>query len=205
MASVKPYLDKRYKRSDNMFPLKLYIAHRGKCSLMYLNILIKANQWDEKNEKIIFHPNKNELNALILKIRLDVEQIILSLTSDGSIRKMSAKELRNRIFANGEEDQRNLFANRLKAFAERKKASTRELYMFTYKRISDFDKNMERLTFEDIDREWLKNFDSYLSRTVGGKKTVQKINADKKLKINTKAQKHAKKHVYQNSDAVNLG
>lgn len=77
MTTTKFYLDKRATRRDGKFPLKISIAHKGKTSLISLDIFLLPEQWDERAEKIIGVQNRLFLNTFITKRKLDVETALL--------------------------------------------------------------------------------------------------------------------------------
>lgn len=55
---------------------------------------------------------------------------------------------------------------RFKRFADTKQANkTKTMYLFTSKRISDYDSEISTKHFEDITKSWLNGFDYYLSQT----------------------------------------
>lgn len=95
---------------------------------------------------------------------------VLRLSTEENACKMRAKDIKE-IILHGEEEinRANLFANRFKRYAESKKASTKDIYMQTYRRMTAFDKKLEERTFEEIDNEWLSSFDNFLSRTAKSK------------------------------------
>lgn len=77
MATTKFHLDKRATRRDGKFPLKISIAHKGKTSLISLDIFLLPEQWDGRAEKIIGVQNRLSLNTFITKRKLDVETALL--------------------------------------------------------------------------------------------------------------------------------
>lgn len=172
MATTKLYLDTRAAKKGNPAPLKLAITKNGETALLHLNIALLPNQWDKKAGKVINHPNKLFLNTYINRRKLDVDTAILKIIETGEAVKMRAIDIKNRIAGAATEDQldeNQLFAFRLKRFASRKKESTKAIYLHTYSRMKAYAEDFEQLTFEDITREWLISFESYLAKTAPSK------------------------------------
>lgn len=167
MATTKFYLDQRASQKGKPSPLKLAITKNGETALLHLNITLLPNQWDKKAGKVTNHPNKLFLNTYISRRKLDVDTEILKLIESGEAAKMRATDLKSRIAGLHKDapDESRLFAYRLKRFAESKKQSTKDVYMHTYGRIKAFANDFEQLTFEDITREWLMSFESFLAKT----------------------------------------
>ena len=173
MANTRFYLDERKTKGDKPSVLKVAIAHRGVTSLVSLNVRILPNQWDEKKLRVVNHPDQMLMNVYISGIKQQIDRIILQLTNDGVINSMKASEVRGRIEAELNPDKAkkkedmNLFAARFLKFAEAKKESTKGIYMHTYKRMVAFvgKEVLHTLRFEDVTKEWLINFDKFMSIT----------------------------------------
>lgn len=170
MARTKLYLDTRAVKSGNPAPLKVAINKKSETALISLNVLLLPSQWDKRAGKVVNHPNRLFLNNYITRRMLDIDTIVLKLTESGDIGSMSALEIKryvlHQLSPEKEEDiKEKLFAKRFLRFAETKKESTRFVYMNTYRRLSQFCDNFDTLTFEDITKEWLTSYDTYLSKT----------------------------------------
>lgn len=172
MATTKLYLDTRAARKGQPAPLKLAITKNGETALLHLNIVLLPNQWDKKAGKVTNHPNNLFLNTYINRRKLDVDTAILKLIETGEEGRLRAVEIKNRIagaYAETQSDDNQFFAYRLKRFAERKKDSTKGIYMHTYNRMKAYTEDFEQLTFEDITREWLISFENFLAKTAPSK------------------------------------
>ena len=138
------------------------------------------NQWDQKRSRVIKHPNAEWFNVYVSEVEQHVNRTILILTSDKRLQSMTANDIRDEIERriNPEKvekkqkvDQRkNLFVTRFLKFAESKKPSTKGVYMHTMSRMRAFaGAKLDRLTFEDITKEWLISFESFLAQTAPSK------------------------------------
>lgn len=170
MARTKLYLDTRAVKDGKPAPLKIAINKKSKTALISLNVLLLPNQWDKRSGKVINHPNRLFLNNYITRRMLDIDTLVLKLTESGEISNMSALDIKNYILhqlspEKQEDSKERLFAKRFLKFAESKKESTRIVYMNTYRRMGQFCEDLEKLTFEDITKEWLTSYDTYLSET----------------------------------------
>ena len=173
MVTTRFYLDARAVQKGQPAPLKLAITKKGETALLHLNVQLLTSQWDKVAGKITNHPNKLFLNTYINRRKLDVDTEILRLIENGNTCKMRAKDIKNFVnkrIAVGKEEmdipsEDELFASSFKHFADAKKESTKGIYMHTYRRMLAFDKDLEERTFDDINKEWLTAFETYLAQT----------------------------------------
>lgn len=171
MVSTKLYLDRRAVKDESKpSPLKIAITKNGSTSYIPLGISLLKNQWDAKACKVVGHPKKQFFNTYINKRKLEVDEIVLTMMAnkelDGSI-----TSIKNRILAvinpdTSENTPNNLFCVWLEKFAANKSSRTKAIYLATLARIKKYKPEEYRgLTFEDINLEWLINFDSFLAKT----------------------------------------
>lgn len=171
MVTTKFYLDRRAVKDDaKPAPLKIAITKGGSTSYIPLGILLLKNQWDGKVYRVINHPKKQFYNTYINKRKLEVDEIVLTMTANKDLAG-SITEIKNRIVAildpnTVEEQPNNLFCVWLEKFAANKAPRTKAIYEATLSRIKKFKpKDYSHLTFEDMNLEWLNNFDSFLAKT----------------------------------------
>lgn len=167
MATTKFYLDTRATTKGQPAPLKLTITLKGKSAHLNLNIKLLPSQWDAKANKILNHPNKNFLNQFIVRRKLDVDTAIMTLQAEGKLGN-DATKLKNtlqRMFSGEATDMRTPFVQHLLKFANSKKESTRGVYIQTLNRLRAFNSNVDELMFEDITKDWLVEFESFLALT----------------------------------------
>ena len=173
MANTRFYLDVRGAKPDTSRVLKIAVAHKGQSVLISLTVRLQPNQWDKKKQRVVNHNDQMLLNVYISNVKQKVDTILLSLANEGLLGSLQPAELKAQIEEHlnpekaqaKEEEKRKskLFSTRFKMFADRKRAGTKRLYMETYKRMSEYaGAKLEQLTFEDITKEWLLGFDSYL-------------------------------------------
>ena len=166
MATLKIYLDKRSRKKDGSFPLKISLNHKGKTALIGLNLSLMADQWDEKKQRVTNHDNKVFLNKYILQQYTFLTNRLLQLTEDGALKGKDVYQIRD-ILTTDEEDIKVVeFAECFRQFvASHENPKTRELYNATWKMIEKHNKHAENLHFEDITISWLDNFNIKMAAT----------------------------------------
>lgn len=169
MATTKFYLDTRNAEGGKEAPLKLAVTQNGKTALIHLNVQLLPAQWDRLAGKVVGHPSKFAINAYISKRKQDLDNVIFELTMSGEIARMSAMDIKKRVVSELSQDgplTKDSFKARFLAFARSKKESTKEIYMHTYSRLAAYlGEALETLAFEDITKEWLTGFDTFMQRT----------------------------------------
>lgn len=170
MATIRYYLDTRASGFDKPAPLKMSIRHKNKATLIPIGVSLYPEQWDSITQKVVNHPRCAMYNNMIAHRLIDVEGEILRLADAGALPFMRMSELRTAILKlfnpSQEVDESKLFMARFRRFAYLKyNTRTREIYEATISRIVAFDKRCEKLTFEDVDKNWLTSFESFLART----------------------------------------
>lgn len=164
MATTKLYLDTRATKRGEAAPLKVKITKHGQGAFIPLDLRVFPGQWDKEHERVKDNPNKTALNAYIQSQKQKIDNILLQLTSEGRLAKMSAVQIKNLIVDMlNPKDDGSLFLIRFKGYMEtRQKERTRDLYLQTYKRIMQFDTKAGQLSFEQIGKDWLTRFDRFL-------------------------------------------
>lgn len=171
MATTKFYLDTRAVTKGKPAPLKIAISHKGKKALINLNVALLPSQWDARGGKILAHPQKAFLNTFVNNRKSALDMFILRLMEEGTMQGKSATDIKNAFLLTlspqEEVEQGEMFMPRLQHYADDKKKRTQELYTATYRRIVAFlgEDEAARLRFEDITKEWLTSFETFLART----------------------------------------
>lgn len=168
MITTKFYLDCRATKDGAPAPLKLSITKQSVAAYISLNVSLLPSQWDRKAQAVVNHPQKRQLNAYLAQRKVEIDQIIFSMIGTGELAGLRAPAIKDKVMLilNPPAENRNveLFAYRFKVFAESKTDSTRRIYMTTYKSLRNFaGDTFGVLRFEDITRDWLTRYDSYLS------------------------------------------
>ncbi len=171
MATTKFYLDRRAVRDGGECPLKIVLAHKGKTSLINLNVRIAASQWNGKKGCVARHPRAAFLNAFIARRKADIDMELLKASDEGALAGLDARGVRDAVLRrlDGGAGEAALFRDGFIKFAETRKPNTRVLYMATLRRMEAYDKELGRRSFEDIDYKWLEGFDAFMAKTAPSK------------------------------------
>lgn len=176
MASLKFYLDKRSRKTDGTYPLKITVSHKKPFHIS-LNVSIPAENWiDNKIEGNI--KNKKFLNDYIKARYAGIENLILKMHLHGTLENTSPDELKKQILALVAPDdypeetkekikgENYLFRTHAEKFiATRDGRGTKEVYEYTMEMLNKrFDLNT--LTFGMINYEWVEQLDADLRTTI---------------------------------------
>lgn len=169
MASVTLSLDKRNKRKDGTYTLKLAVNHKDDF-LVNLKIYLREDQWE--NGLVVNHNQRKFLNTVIEERLISVKNLIIKLGNDGTLKTLSAKELKQKIENYNIPEEKigsnlYLFKDHFEKFvANKKKKSTIETYQYTYNKIKEYT-DLNSLTFQDMNLSWMKRFEIHLSESCG--------------------------------------
>lgn len=159
------YLDTRGSAQGAAAPIKLSISSKGKTTFCPTGISVLPSQWDSLTQRITAHPKKSELNLILSRKKYELDNVLIRLKESGRLHGLTASEIREA--AESElvpVTSRNLILPRIIAYAERQdKEATRYTYNHTADKIRAFDKNAERLTFDDITPQWLERFNRWMA------------------------------------------
>lgn len=172
MAKLKWYLDERVVNENGEAFVKLMINQKSKTAFINSSFRVRSDQWNEESGCVVGHPQRAMMNRMLVKMMMDAEAVLQRLQEQYRLSGMAAKEIKGAIeeVLHPEKamakDEQNLFATRFRRAMETKRAeNTRSIYRQTYSRMLAYDKNVERLRFEEITRDWLTGFDAFMART----------------------------------------
>lgn len=162
MVTTKLYLNIQKIKDDGTSPLFYRITSNRKTAYISMGISIEPTYWDDKTLQVVGIATKMTQNKIISNKKLMLDNIISGIKD---VNKMSAKEIKQLVEEQlyGVESIDNLITPRFVAYAENTTASrTKNIYMGTLRKLQAYDKNFDRLTFEDINLDWLKRFDRWM-------------------------------------------
>lgn len=180
MATTSFFHDTRRTKPGCASVLKMAIAHNCTRSYVSLDAKLLPDQWDEVHSQVINHPNKQVLNLYLIKVKQQIDRTILFLTEEGRLQGMTANDIRDEVERKlnpekiekkekAEKDKKKFAAWFLKV-ADSKSESTRGVFMQTYRRMQAFmGEKLQKLSFEDITKEWLVEFDRFMAQTAKSK------------------------------------
>lgn len=161
MASCNFYLDKRSKRKDGTYPIKINVRHRNKF-LLSTDFYAKEEEWSgtEFNRHAENYKNKNSaLRSLITRVDNELYELVKS----GAILSMTDSTLKNRLktLIAGDSTKKKTFVDYLDEFMGKKaNAGTKTVYNTTRNKLIAFDKDC---SFEKMDKDWLERFERWMS------------------------------------------
>lgn len=171
MITTRFYLDRRAVKPGKTAPLKISVTKKGDTAYIPLNVSLLPSQWDIKAQKVKDHPRKQFLNVFIAKRKGEVDDAILKLIDKGVLSGLRASQVKDAILAEMSPEEYSLaesktFAKRFEAFMNTKSGRTQDIYQATYNKVKSFaGKKFEILRFEDITKDWLTRFDTFMSQT----------------------------------------
>lgn len=166
MASISLYLDTRYRRPDGKYTIKIKVSLRNKRGfLINTTLRVEASQWDKARGKVINHPRKNEYNSRIAYKVTQVEMAVLDLEQSGEIYRIQPAGIKLKV-----EDKMgrvsspdNSLLDYLALMIENAASTNTKLsYQYAFNQIHDFVAGRP-VRFEDVNYNWLGNFQKYLS------------------------------------------
>lgn len=167
MITTKFYLDCRAVKADVAAPLKIAITKDSKTALIHLHVTLLSNQWDKTKNAVKNHPQKRQLTTYITQRKLDIDNVIYTMVSNGECEGLTAREIKYKVLSilnpSSESMMRNTFEVRFQIFMNSKSGRTKQIYQRTFRQMRVYTKKgFSLLRFEDITKDWLTRFESYL-------------------------------------------
>ena len=149
MTKINIILDRRYKRKDNTFPLKISI-YRHKTLYIPIYIYIKEEEWDKVRQQIIGNKYRN-LNIFINQKKTQIQTKIISLQNQGLLKSMSDAKLIEVLSGDSDDEKPCLFRDYMERYVGAlTNKRTQEIYIATEIKVKRFAKDYSNLTFEDM-------------------------------------------------------
>lgn len=168
MSTLKLYLDTRSKRADGTCSIRLAVNHHGKTAYITLNQYCKPDEWDKRTGKVKKRPDKDVLNDFLLNRLSFYNRMMMQAQSRETYRgDISAIELRSLIIKEAEPDaeKKATLSEVYQMYIGREmRDNTRSNYRSTWKIVKEYDDNADKTALDDINREWLERFISFLIR-----------------------------------------
>lgn len=167
------YHDTRRTKKDAKLdaPVRISLNHGSSSAYIDTGVSVKPSQWEKRNGRweVVRHPLATRYNLVISERKLAVEKALIELREAGKLRGRSLAEIRKMVvdaIDKGSAVGPLLFMEKFDEWtAGKEKKNTRVTYEVTARKIRAYDKNADRLHFEDITRQWLTGFDAWMART----------------------------------------
>ena len=168
MASIKLTLDKRARKQDGTYPVKLTISHHGQTSLHSLDVSLHREEWDARRCVVVGNANKAFLNSYLLQRLTEWKNAALQLQNDGKFKGKTARECRDMIrqYLSHDEQKPVTFGEWFEHFKNtHENARTRAIYDATWVQVRRYDSGASERKFEDINKAWLDGFFRWCAKT----------------------------------------
>ena len=160
MVSIKISLDKRARKQDGSYPLVMVVSHQSRTARIPLGISLPVEMWDARKSRIVVHPQRNQLQAIIDN-RLSTARLALLQIPKREIINSTAIQLRDRLARaiDPEEDKPITFGAWFEHFANsHDNPRTRAIYLDTLHMIRIYDAAAYDADFTHITKSWLDTF-----------------------------------------------
>ena len=167
-VTIHIYLDKRSAKRGDEAPLKIGINKQGSSAYINLGVKVLPTQWDSSKERIKNRPDKASIQSYIDTQKSTASNIVLELLKKGELTKLTATQIKNKVVEIMEPTAAtaNSFYSRYLVYAESRTAKrTKDIYLVTAKRMVEYDAKIRTKAFEDITKDWLGGFDTFLQST----------------------------------------
>lgn len=166
MATTNFYLDTRRQRKDGTSQLKLSVNHRNGNRLLPSGINILPSQWDSERHEIVNHPLQARLNLSIQRMKLDVDEVLLTndnISLDGLMTKTTLALFPEREQKKLQEKSRPTLIEVARRFRDMKtELSTFESYGCAIKHVENFCGD---IALDDVTPGWLTELDAHMAAT----------------------------------------
>ena len=163
MITTKLYLNIQKIKDDGTSPLFYRITSNRNIAYISMGISVNPTYWDNKTLEVVGIASKVIQNKIISNKKLMLDNIISSIKD---VNRMSAKEIKKLVEEQlyGIVSIDNLITPRFIAYTDNISTRTKQIYLTTLRKLQAYDKDFDRLTFEDINLDWLKRFDRWMMK-----------------------------------------
>jgi len=162
MISTRFYLDTRHGKEES--PLKLCITKRSKCAYITLDLTLTISQWDPKNQKVINHPRRKQINSFITGFKYEVDEFIRPRLIAGELKDMTAIQIKELVRAQfvGERKQVTLGELWRSSMGDNPKKQTMSMHCTALYHLKVFDPKCETRFVSAITRDYISRYDKHL-------------------------------------------
>ena len=161
MSKEKIVLDKRRRKDDGTFPVKLYVWNRRELLISTNHSALEENFSDGEYNKR--EPNYRAKNADLRNMLSKAVNEMIVLESSGRLAGMDDKALKRHLVSllfHGKDEAARDFVSYLDEFVSTKRnKGTRTCYATTRNKILAFDPGC---TFDTMDKRWLEAFEGWM-------------------------------------------
>jgi integrase/recombinase XerD len=176
-VTVKVLLKKNKLNSEGEYPVYLRITKDRISRFQAIGINVKELYWDEKERKVKRgHPNSVRVNHMIAQRVAEIQAKALDWElNHKSIRN---KNLRKELTTVSQASFTEYFDAYIQRLLAGRKMGTHDKALAVYSKLHAYTKS-DNILFQDIDLEFLKRYDNYLSDVLGNR--VNTIHSNLKM------------------------
>lgn len=176
-VTVKVLLKKNKLNSEGEYPVYLRITKDRISRFQAIGINVKELYWDEKERKVKRgHPNSVRVNHMIAQRVAEIQAKALDWElNHKSIRN---KNLRKELTTLSQASFTEYFDAYIQRLLAGRKMGTHDKALAVYSKLHAYTKS-DNILFQDIDLEFLKRYDKYLSDVLGNR--VNTIHSNLKM------------------------
>lgn len=165
MAKISITLYSKLNRKG-MTKVMISVAHNKSVAQLTTGVEVFPDEW--KGGKVVCRKDEKQLNGIIQSYYSIMQSNLASLRLSTDISRLSATELRDMLSphydaetAREKKARRNSFISVYDEYNQtHANPKTRDMYDRTMKAMSEFDAELDKRTFDDIDGAWLNRFKS---------------------------------------------
>ena len=167
MASVKLIFKENKVDNNGEIPLYIRIIKDRKTKFISIGVKLKPELWDDKEQVVKKkHPNSARMNAFIAQKVADAKEVALKLeTSKGYV---TSKGIKANILGKPAISFTQYFNDYLKILKNKGKIGTHDKANATYLKFKKYT-NEKEIMFDEIDVNFLRNYEDYLKTTLKNK------------------------------------
>lgn len=169
MPTTKLYLDKRAAKNGRPAPVKVRISHRGTMAMISTGVSVLPEQWNEETLHVVGHERRRALNAQLAALKADVDEVMFDLRRKGKLDTMTAAEIKKYYEGHfniaHKTPETNFVEYFRKVMDSQVTQGSKDIFAATERRLRAFDAQLDERTFEDLNIDYMKDFDAFLSPT----------------------------------------
>lgn len=164
---LRYYLDTRNTEPGAPAPLRLMVNKDSRTAFITLGMELKPSEWDSKEQKVIKHPHRAQLNDSLVQTRLSLQEWIVPRYAAGEFSELDARGVKDAILAHlNKAKVRTPLCDLYEAETARKSGNTAMLYKTVWKKLCEYDAGVETMAVELITPKWCEALSEWLGRNV---------------------------------------
>ena len=165
MITTHYYLDGRHLPAGQKGTLKLLLTQRGRTAMLPVGVKLLPEQWEQKNQRVVKHPQKSTLNTYLVKFKLTVDERLRDMALKGLLADQDITSIKNMI-QEGIEGRRcsaNFSEYFTKVAASRRSKGTTQIYMNALRVCRQYDVHCDGRVLSEITQRWTDGLQDYVA------------------------------------------